>query len=318
MALLSKLPIVPASFFGIVLGIGGLGGAWRAAHRVWHLPSLIGEVLLLIATLVWVLLLALYARKWIFARDQALAELNHPVQCCFVGLAGLTAMVIAIAVLPYSRTTALVLFVLGFIYTVGFAIWLTGSLWEGGRDNANITAALYLPVVGGSFVAAAAAAALGYADWGLLAFGAGAFTWLAVDAMLLYRLYASEALPPIIRSTMGIQLAPPTVGALAYINLLDGPPDKFIHAMLAYGLMQAVVLIRILPWIAARPFSMGYWGFSFGVTALSTAPLRLIEHGETGPFALMAPYLFIGGNLIILLMIVATLRLLWQGKLLST
>ncbi len=317
MSLLSKLPIVPASFFGIVLGIGGLGGAWRAAHRVWHLPALIGELLLLIATLVWVILLALYARKWMFARAEALAEVTHPVQSCFVGLAGLTTMVIAVATLPYSRTTALVLFVLGFIYTVGFAVWLTGSLWEGGRDNAHITAALYLPVVGGSFVAAAAAAALGYADWGQLAFGAGAFTWLAVDAMLLHRLYASETLSPIIRSTMGIQLAPPTVGALAYINLTVGPPDMFIHAMLAYGLMQAVVLARILPWIAARPFSVSYWGFTFGVTSLSTAPLRLIERGEAGPFAALAPYLFIGGNLIVLLMILATIRLLWQGKLLS-
>lgn len=317
MALLSKRPIVPASFFGIVLGIAGLGGAWRAAHRVWHLPALIGEVLLLVATLVWLIILALYAGKWIYARSEALGEIRHPVQCCFVGLAGLTTMVIAAAALPYSRTAALILFVLGFSYTVAFAVWLTGSLWEGGRDNAHITAALYLPVVGGSFVAAAVAAALGYAGWGELAFGAGAFTWLAVDAMLLQRLYASEALPLIIRPTIGIQLAPPTVGALAYINLSNGPPDMFIHAMLAYGLMQAVVLIRILPWIAARPFSVSYWGFTFGVTALSTAPLRLIERGETGPFAALAPYLFIGGNLIILLMIVATIRLLFQGRLLS-
>ena len=317
MATQSKLPIIPASFFGIVLGIGGLGGAWRVAHRVWHLPALIGEVLLVGATLVWLIVLTLYASKWIYARSAAISEISHPVQCCFVGLAGLTTMVMAAVVLPYSRTTALVLFLLGLIYTVAFAVWLTGSLWQGGRENAHITAALYLPVVGGSFVAAAVAAALGYADWGQLAFGAGAFTWLAVDAMLLHRLFAAEALPLIVRPTIGIQLAPPTVGALAYINLSSGPPDMFIHAMLAYGLMQAVVLIRILPWIAARPFTVSYWGFTFGVTALSTAPLRLIEHGETGPFALLAPYLFVGGNLIILGMIVATLRLLWQGRLLS-
>jgi len=45
--------------------------------------------------------------------------------------------------------------------------------------------------------------------------------------------------------------------------------------------------------------------------------LRLIAHGETGPWALLAPYLFVGGNLIILLMTVATLRMLWQGRLWS-
>ncbi|KLD62844.1 dicarboxylate transporter/tellurite-resistance protein TehA [Dyella japonica] len=314
---LSRLPVVPASFFGIVLGIGGLGNAWRAAHQVWQLPAWIGETLLALAAVVWLTLLVLTSAKWIYARPAALAELSHPVQSCFVGLAGLTTMVMAGAVLPYSRDAALVLFVLGFLHTVSFAVWLTGTLWVGGRDKACTTAALYLPVVGGSFVAAAVAANLGYADWGELAFGAGAFTWLAIDAVLLHRLYTADAMAPMIRPTLGIQLAPPTVGAIAYINLSSGPPDLFIHAMLAYGLMIAVVLLRLLPWIREQPFSVSYWGFTFGVTSLTAAPLRLIQHGETGPFALMAPYLFVGGNLVILVMTVATIRLLVQGKLVS-
>lgn len=311
-----KVPVVPASFFGIVLGIGGLGNGWRVAHRVWHVTPVIGEVLLAMATLIWVILIALYAAKWMYARPAALAEITHPVQSCFVGLAGLTCMVIAGVVLPYSRTAALILFVLGFAYTVGFAVWLTGMLWEGGLQIVHITAALYLPVVGGSFVAAAIAGALGYADWGQLAFGAGAFTWLAIDAVLLLRLYTAESTALIIRPTIGIQLAPPTVGAIGYINITSGPPDMFIHCMLAYGLMQAAVLIRLLPWIRAQPFSVAYWGFTFGITSLLTAPLRLIERGETGPFATLAPYLFVTGNAIIFLMTLATLRLFFQRKLL--
>jgi len=313
---LSKLPMVPAGFFGIVLGVGGLGNGWRAAHRVWHVTPMIGEALFLLAALVWATVLTLYAAKWIYARAAAIAELSNPVQCCFVGLAGVTTMVMAGAAQPYSYATAMVLFLLGFAYTVGFAVWVTGLLWEGGLNMAHITAALYLPVVGGSFVAASLAASLGYAGWGQLAFGAGAFTWIAIDAVLLLRLYTGEATPLAIRPTIGIQLAPPTVGALAYINLNAGSPDMFIHCMLAYGLMQAAVLARLLPWIREQPFSVAYWGFTFGITSLMTAPLRLIEHGETGPFALLAPYLFVIGNLIMLLMTVATVRLLFRGRLL--
>ena len=29
------VPIVPASFFGMVIGLAGLGAAWRSAHQVW-------------------------------------------------------------------------------------------------------------------------------------------------------------------------------------------------------------------------------------------------------------------------------------------
>jgi hypothetical protein len=38
-----KVPVVPASFFGMVIGLAGLGTAWRWAHQVWGLPAVVGE-----------------------------------------------------------------------------------------------------------------------------------------------------------------------------------------------------------------------------------------------------------------------------------
>ena len=221
-----QLPLVPASFFGIVLGLAGLGNAWRVAHRVWQLPAVVGESLLLLAALVWLILVAFYVAKWIYASHQAKGELSHPIQCCFVGLIGVTGMLVAGAALPYSRGFALVLFVLGVVYTVAFGTWRTGGLWQGGRDASHTTAVLYLPTVAGSFVTAAIASTLGYPQWGELAFGAGMFSWLAIESVLIHRLYTAEALPLPIRPTLGIQLAPPTVGAIAYLSLSSGPPDR--------------------------------------------------------------------------------------------
>lgn len=311
-----KLPMVPASFFGIVLGLAGLGNAWRVAHRVWQMPAAVGEMILAIATLVWLTLLAFYIAKWIVARPYAISELGHPVQCCFVGLIGVTAMLIAVSALPYSRGVAMTLFIAGMLYTVGFAVWRTGGLWQGGRDVAHTTAILYLPTVAGSFVTAAVAATLGYSGWGELAFGAGLFSWLAIESVLVQRLYTAEALPPPIRPSLGIQLAPPPVCALAYLSLTEGPPTLFVHALIGYGLLQVLVLARMLPWIRAQAFSAGYWAFSFGISALAAAPLRLIERGETGPIAQLAPYLFVGANVAIGLMAAGTLYLLLRGKLL--
>lgn len=242
--------------------------------------------------LIWLTLLVLYVAKWIYARASAVTELNHPIQCCFVGLVGVTTMLMAGAVLPYICTVSLVLFLLGAIYTIGFGAWRTGSLWRGGRDSAHTTAVLYLPTVAGSFVTASIASALGYTGWGELAFGAGFFSWLAIESVLVHRLYTAEPLPLVVRPTIGIQLAPPTVGALAYLNLTSGRPGILVHALLGYGLLQAIVLIRLLPWVRAQPFSAGYWGFTFGVTALAAAPLRLVEQGDVGPLATLAPVLF--------------------------
>src|SRR5258706_9115409 len=125
---------MPASFVGIVLGLAGLGGAWRVAARVWQLPPAIGEALMLIAGIVWALLIALYAAKWIYAREAALRELEHPVQCCFVGLIGVATLLIALAALPYSLLAARVAFAAGAAFAVAFALWRTGILFQGGRD----------------------------------------------------------------------------------------------------------------------------------------------------------------------------------------
>jgi hypothetical protein len=142
-----KPPIIPAAFFGIVLGLAGLGNAWRAAHLVWRAPTFVGEALMALAAIVWALLLLLFILKWIFAREEALGEAHHPVQCCFIGLAGVATMLIALAALPYSRAVAEILFGIGAAFTLAFALWRTGLLWRGEREHSATTPVLYLPTV---------------------------------------------------------------------------------------------------------------------------------------------------------------------------
>jgi tellurite resistance protein len=307
---------VPAAFFAIVLGLAGLGNDWRAAYALWGLPAVVGEVILAAAGIVWVTLTAAYIAKWFTARAVALEGLNHAVQCCFIGLIGVAGMLIAGAALPYARLAAEILFGLCLFYTVAFAVWRTGALWQGGRDPGTTTAILYLPAVAGSFVAAAVVSAIGYPDWGQYAFGSGFFTWLAIESVLLHRLYTAPALPLPLRPSLGVQLAPPTVGLLAYLSITTGPPGLFAHMLLGYGLLQALLLLRLLPWIFQQAFTPGYWAFSFGITALAAAPLRMVARGDTGPAAVLAWPLFLAANFLLLLLVIATLRLAFQGRLL--
>jgi tellurite resistance protein len=312
-----KVPVIPAAFFGMVLGLAGLGSAWRAAHQAWQLPEVIGEAIMLAATIVWVLLVILYALKWIAARDAALAEVSHPVQCCFVGLAGVATMLVAGGAVPYSRLIALIVFLVGCAFTLCFAIWRTGGLWFGERDQSSTTPVLYLPAVAGSFVAGTVAAAFGHADWGQLAFGAGLFSWLAIESVLLNRLLTGPTLASALRPTLGIQLAPAPVGAVALLSVAPNEPSLFAHAMIGCGLLQGVVLLGLLPWIMQEPFAPSYWAFTFGATALATAPLRLLGHGEGGAVGVVAPIVFILADLVVILVAAGTVRRAAQGRLIA-
>jgi tellurite resistance protein len=312
-----SVPVVPASFFGMVLGLSGLAGSWRAATLAWQLPAVIGEALTALATAVWAVLALLYGLKWLVAREDALSEVTHPVACCFIGLAGVSTLLVAGGLVPYSRPAATLLFAVGTAFTLVFAVWRTGGLWQGERDPATTTPVLYLPTVAGSFVSAAVASALGYPDWAQLAFGAGALSWLAIESVLIHRLLTAGALPPALRPTLGIQLAPPVVGLVAYLGITQGPPDLVAHALLGYGLLQALVLLRLLPWIRQEAFAPSYWAFTFGATALATGPLRMVARGDAGPVALLAPLLFVTANVVVVLIAIGTVRLALQRKLVA-
>ncbi len=312
-----RFPVVPASFFGMVLGLIGLGGAWRAAHGVWGVPALVGESVMVAGVAVWAVVMALFALKWLFARPLALAEARHPVQCCFIGLAGVSTLLVALAAGPYSHTLAVALLAAGAAFTFGFAVWATGQLWRGERELAAATPVLYLPTVAGPYVTAIVCGALGFADWGQLAFGVGLFSWLAMESVLLNRFQHGAALAPALRPTLGIQIAPSVVGAAAYLSVTQGPPDVFARALVGYGLFQVVLMLRLLPWILRQPLSAAYWAFTFGLTALSSATLRLVERGETGAVAALAPVIFVGTLLVVGFMALHTLHLLAVGRLLT-
>lgn len=307
---------VPVSFFAMVVGLAGLGNCWRVAVDVWGVPSPIGEAILLLSVMVWLILLLAYAGKWIFARANALAEFRDPIQCCFIGLVPIGALFASLAIQPYSRGLAIVLFIASATSQFLFGVYRSGAMWLGDRDPAKTTPVMYLPVVAGSFVTTIAAGSLGFPDWGRVFFGAGMFSWLAIESVILRRLYEVDTLATTLRPTLGIQLAPPAVGCIAYLALTTGLPDLFAEMLLGYGLLQALVLLRLFPWIRQQPLAPSYWAFTLGFSALSLAVEQFLKRGATGPVEYLAIPLFVLANLVIGGMVAGTLWLMLRGRLL--
>lgn len=308
-------PRVPVAFFGMILGVAGLGNCWRVAARLWGLPGWIGEAVLGLGVAIWTTLLVLYVGKWLFARAAALAEFRHPIQSCYVGLVFVTTLLTAVSVLPYSRPASVVLAVAGWTGHVLFSGYVTGTLWQVERNPDDLTAVLYLPTVAGNFVSAIAAGALGWPEFGMLFLGAGLISWLSIESVLFHQLYTMAPLPHGVRPTLGIQLAPPVVCCVAYLAVNGGAPDTFAQILFGYGLLQAVVMIRLVPWFSTQPFVPGHWAFSFGVVALPLSALRMLQNGIQGPVAHLALPLFAAANAIIGYFLLRTGWLLVTGRL---
>ena len=298
----------------MVLGLGGLGGAWRVASRVWGYPTWPGEALFVAAFVIWLAWIALYLAKWIYARSAAVAEYADPVAAFGLGLIPMATLMASIALKSWSPGLAWWLFVAGIAGGVALTTSLLGRTWEGARGLETITPLTILPSVGTAYTGALAASVFGYAQVAAMLWGPGVVTWIVIDSLILLRLL-THGLPVPLRATIGVQLAPPSVGCLAYLGFAEGAPDKLVHFLLGYALLQCCILLRLNSWIRAQPFSAGAWAFTFGVAALSGSTLLCLERQPGGALGVLAWPAFLFANAFIGTIAARTIALALSGRL---
>lgn len=307
---------LPAGYFGMVLGIIGMGFAWRYASTLWPVTRWPGESLVALAIVIWFLLTVAFIARAIRFPRSVLAEMRHPVMSSFVSLFPATTMLVAIGFVPWLRPVSLVLFSVGVVIQLAYAAWQSAGLWRGNHPQEATTPGLYLPTVANNFISAMACGALGFNDAGLVFLGAGVFSWLSLEPVILQRLRSAGELPSALRTSLGIQLAPALVACSAWFSVNGGEADTFAKMLFGYGLLQLLFMLRLMPWYLSQPFNASFWSFSFGVSALATTGLHLGQSNPSGFFHAIAVPLFIFTNVIIGMLLVRTFILLIQGKLL--
>lgn len=305
-----------AGYYGMVLGTIGMGFAWRYASTIWPVTRWPGEILVTLAMVIWGLLTFAFITRAVRFPCSVLAEMRHPVMSSFVSLFPATTMLVAIGFVPWYRPLALVLFSVGVVVQLGYAAWQSAGLWRGKHPEEATTPGLYLPTVANNFISAMACGALGFHDAGLVFLGAGVFSWLSLEPVILQRLRSAGELPAAMRTSLGIQLAPALVACSAWLSVNGGQADTFAKMLFGYGLLQLLFTLRLMPWYLSQPFNASFWSFSFGVSALATTGLHLGQSSPSGFFHAIAIPLFIFTNAIIALLLVRTFILLMQGKLL--
>ncbi|EHS4522031.1 dicarboxylate transporter/tellurite-resistance protein TehA, partial [Salmonella enterica] len=190
---------LPAGYFGIVLGIIGMGFAWRYASQIWAISHWPGDIMVILAMIIWALLTLAFLSRLVRFPHSVMAEVRHPVMSSFVSLFPATTMLVAIGFVPWYRPLAVALFSVGVVIQLAYAAWQTAGLWRGAHPEEATTPGLYLPTVANNFISAMACGALGYNDAGLVFLGAGVFSWLSLEPVILQRLRSCGELPAVLR-----------------------------------------------------------------------------------------------------------------------
>jgi len=308
------LPIAPASFFAMTLGLAETGNAWRNATTLWNLPSYIGEVLEGLAVLSFLWWMLLYCNKWIQHRKLAVNEFNDPVQSSFLALIPESIILMAIAIHIYSLTIAIYLFWIGSILNLLYGAYKLSGLWTQERQAEHTTPSLFLTFTASILVNALAAELLGYSNYGYVLLGIGTISWLIMDSVITQQLTVG-GLGAKTRNFMGIYMAPAVILFVAY-QVLAG---NAFNLPIAYGLMGYALFIFAaitfaIKWLREQAFAPGYWAYTFGIATLSQGLSIFALKTTDFAVSILAVIIFCVMNIVVTGVIIGSVRLVSKGN----
>jgi tellurite resistance protein len=105
-------------------------------------------------------------------------------------------------------------------------------------------------------------------------FGYGVTCWIILGSIILVRLFTQPMLPAALTPTLAIELAPPTVGGVAWFQINGNQPDMVAFVLAGYAILMALVQIRLISIYRKAPFGPGMWSFTFSYAAAVSVSIR--------------------------------------------
>ncbi|AAX87562.1 dicarboxylate transporter/tellurite-resistance protein TehA [Haemophilus influenzae] len=302
---------LPTGYFGIPLGLAALSLAWFHLENLFPAARMVSDVLGIVASVVWILFILMYAYKLRYYFEEVRAEYHSPVRFSFIALIPITTMLVGDILYRWNPLIAEVLIWIGTIGQLLFSTLRVSELWQGGVFEQKSThPPFYLPAVAANFTSASSLALLGYHDLAYLFFGAGMIAWIIFEPVLLQHLRISS-LEPQFRATIGIVLAPAFVCVSAYLSINHCEVDTLAKILWGYGFLQLFFLLRLFPWIVEKGLNIGLWTFSFGLASMANSATAFYHGNVLQGVSIFA---FVFSNVMIGLLVLMTIYKLTKGQ----
>ena len=275
----SRLKHMPIAFFATVMGLSGLAIALQRAGELWPPAAMLGDLMALLSSLVFGLLLLAYAGKALRHRQSVIDELSDPVKMSFGATVSVSLVLLGITTLQLAPAISRLLWVTGAAVHLVYTLYVLNTwIHNTDFDIKHISPAWFIPVVGNILVPVAGVAhASAEISW--FFFSIGLLFWLVLFTIIIYRMIFHHPLPDKLLPTLFILIAPPAVGFISYLKLAGGL-DGFGRLLYFSALFLTLLLFLQIPRFVRLPFYLSWWAYSFPLAALTVATLAM--HDVTG------------------------------------
>lgn len=298
---------VPLPLFAAVMGVSGLGLAWRKAHVVFAVPEAVGEAILSLAAVGFIAITVLYGAKILRHPAAVKGDVEHPIRRNFFPAFSISLILLGIAAMPHEQTLSLSLWASGTILQLVFTLNLMGRWLTQKVEIQTLNPAWFIPVVGNILVPICGAG-LGLAEVSWFFFSIGIVFWMVLFILVFHRVVFLEPLLPRLVPTLFIFIAPAAIGFVAYLALNGGALDNFARILFYFALFQTLLLFTLARVFLKIPFALSWWAYTFPLDAMAIAALEY-GHLTGGPILPALSVILLGvATVVVALVFARTLK----------
>jgi tellurite resistance protein len=274
-----------ANLFAVAFGMAGLAQAWSAETQLAGASAWPGNVLWIVAAVVWLMTLIAYLAN-VAALRRWKTELSDPTFGPFTALIVIVPMLLGARLAEQAREAGEIVFGCSAVLVVLGGAWITGGWITGEGDIRHWHPGYFLPTAAGGLIGGDASAALGFTTLSRVLFGLGITSFVVLASIISLRLYDVPSLPPPLLPTIAIELAPPVVAGNSWFAINGGKVDTPEAILAGLALLNVLIQFRLIPLYRQATFGPGFWAFSFPSAVAVTYGVHWLaaEHvpGRTG------------------------------------
>jgi tellurite resistance protein len=174
--------------------------------------------------------------------------------------------------------------------------------------------AWFIPVVGNLIIPLAGVEHFP-ADISWFFFSVGLIFWLVLLTIFMYRIIFHQPMPQKLLPTLFIMIAPPAVGYIAYVKLMEQEVagftgDAFSKMLYYFALFTFIMLVsQYHLFFKIKQFFLSWWAYSFPIAAMTIASTLMYAKTQYAFFSVLAFSLLA----LLTVIIVTLLYKTWQG-----
>ncbi|MCP5072777.1 MAG: hypothetical protein GY947_05705 [Rhodobacteraceae bacterium] len=264
----------PPALFPSLLGLFGLALAWRRAARIWEVPTAVGEMIGLLATLILLFTLTCYLAKLMLRPTVLWDDLQIGPARGAVSAGSMCTMALAAYLYPFSPSGAELIWLLSLLLHGIYVAAIILILVRHDDPISEVSPVFVLPFAG-ALIATLIGPDLGYRDASVVIVLASIPITMVILILAVWNAWQHGVLPAQ-RSAFAATQAPMAVCALGAFSLWG---DTYYLMFWLGSTLAAAVLVPFFRWMTLGGWNPGWGAFTFPLSAFSAVQITAVSLG---------------------------------------